>query len=51
LESTKDAPKIDNVEDMFQDSKEQDAYRLEGEKRNSIALLIFLKDNSPTELL
>jgi hypothetical protein len=28
LESTKSL-KIDNVEDMFQDSKEQDAYRLE----------------------
>jgi DNA-binding beta-propeller fold protein YncE len=29
----KDSPKIDNVEDMFRDSKEQDAYRLENREK------------------
>ena len=29
----KDAPKIDNVEDMFRDSKEQDAYRLQNREK------------------
>jgi hypothetical protein len=29
----KDAPKIDDVEDMFRDSKEQDAYRLENREK------------------
>jgi len=29
----KDSPKIDNIDDMFRDSKEQDAYRLENREK------------------
>jgi len=30
----KDSPQIDNVEDMFRESKEQDKYRLENREKN-----------------
>lgn len=31
----RDSPQIDNVEDMFRESKEQDAYRLENREKNN----------------